>query len=169
MEDPNIYCENCGNSLTINQIDDISRPTCEDCGYIKYYDPKVVVVVVLERDKKILMVKRAIPPFIGLWSIPGGYVDRGEIVEDAGKREISEETTLDIDIARLIGVFSESSHPVIVIAYAGVIKSGYPLPGPEVSEVKFFSISDLPDLAFDRDRLILDVWRNGGATDENAF
>ncbi|MCL0032004.1 hypothetical protein M1N14_00965, partial [Dehalococcoidia bacterium] len=60
-------------------------------------------------------------------------------------------------------------HPVIVIAYAGVIKAGDPLPGPEVSEVKFFSISDLPDLAFNRDRLILEAWRNGGATDQNAF
>ena len=167
MEDLNIYCENCGHCLVLKQIDGVYRPICEKCGHIRYYDPKVVVVVVLEKDEKILMVKRAIPPFIGLWSIPGGYVDRGEIVENAGIREISEETTLDVDIDRLIGVFSETDHPVIVIAYAGAIKAGNPLHGPEVSAVEFFSISDLPDLAFDRDKLILEAWKNGVGTDQN--
>ena len=169
VEDLSTYCENCGHCLVLKQIDGVSRPICEDCGYIRYYDPKVVVVVVLEKDKKILMVKRAIPPFIGLWSIPGGYVDRGEIVENAGRREILEETTLDVDIDRLIGVFSEANHPVIVIAYAGSIKAGNPFPGPEVSAVDFFSISKLPDLAFDRDRLILEAWGNGVETDQNTL
>ena len=68
----------------------------------------------------------------------------------------------------MIGVFSEVNHPVIVIAYAGSIKAGNPFPGPEVSAVDFFSINDLPDLAFDRDKLILEAWKNGVGTDQNT-
>ena len=158
MEDPEIYCESCGHVLVLAEIDGVSRPSCVSCGHVKYYDPKVVVVVVLEVDGKILMVKRAIPPRVGFWSIPGGYVDSGEIIENAGIREISEETMLGIEISGLIGVFSEENHPVVVIAYRGLINTGYPKPGPEVLEVDFFSMDGLPPLAFDRDRLILETW-----------
>ena len=48
-----------------------------------YYDPKLTTTAIVEQDLKVLFVKRATPPGIGLWSLPGGYVDRGEIVEEA--------------------------------------------------------------------------------------
>ena len=158
MERKFIYCENCGLILSETYIEGSLRHFCNDCGFIRYQDPKLVAVVVIEQDSKILMVKRAIQPSIGFWSIPGGYVDRGEVIEKAGEREVAEETGLVVEVSKLIGVFSESGHPVVVVAYNGVIKGGSLKGGPEVSGLEFFHLNALPPLAFDRDNYILKVW-----------
>ncbi len=159
MERKYIFCENCGHVLSEKHIEASLRHFCNDCGFIRYQDPKLVAVVVIEQDGKILMVKRAIQPFIGFWSIPGGYVDRGEVVEKAGEREVEEETGLVVAVSSLLGVFSEPEHPVVVIAYSSVIKGGSLKGGPEVSAVEFFHLDTLPPLAFDRDNRILEVWK----------
>ena len=57
----------------------------------KYLDPKVVGVGILEKENKILLVKRGIEPGYGLWSMPSGYINRFEKVEDAIERELFEE------------------------------------------------------------------------------
>lgn len=159
MERKYIYCENCGQILSETHIEGSLRHFCKDCGLIRYQDPKLVVVVVIEQDGKILMVKRAIQPSIGFWSIPGGYVDRGEVVEKAGEREVVEETGLVVTVSRLIGVFSEPENPVVVIAYSGFIIGGSLKSGPEVSNLEYFHFDALPPLAFDRDNHILEAWK----------
>ena len=106
------------------------------------------------------MVRRATEPGLGLWSLPGGYVDRGERVEAGAEREVLEETGLKVNVTSLVGVFSESSHPVILIAYASLIAGGDLKPGAEVTELDFFPLEDLPPLAFPRDHQILDQWRS---------
>ena len=58
------------------------------------------------------MIRRANEPGLGLWSLPGGYVDRGELVEAAAAREVLEETGLKVNVTALVGVFSEVRHPV---------------------------------------------------------
>ena len=158
------YCPNCGTTLELREIQGSQRPSCPRCGRVIYYDPKIAATVVVERDDKILMVRRAIQPGIGLWSLPGGYVDRGEAVERAAARELLEETGLEADIAGLIGLFSEEGHPVVVAAFDGGKAMGEPTAGPEVSELGYFSPDALPPLAFSRDIHILQAWqsmRNG--------
>ncbi|MDP6495791.1 MAG: NUDIX domain-containing protein, partial [Dehalococcoidia bacterium] len=93
------------------------RPVCPNCGRVIYYDPKVAATAVVEQDEKVLMVRRLVQPGLGLWSLPGGYVDRGEVVERAAAREVLEETGLQVDITNLIGIFSEDGHPVVVAAF----------------------------------------------------
>ena len=73
------------------------------CGHIVYYDPKVASAMILERDGKVLLVRRGTEPGLGLWSLPGGYVDRGEVVEEAAVREVWEETGMRTEVARLGG------------------------------------------------------------------
>jgi ADP-ribose pyrophosphatase YjhB (NUDIX family) len=120
-----------------------------------YYDPKVAVTSVIQRSGKVLMICRANDPGYGLWSMPGGYVDRGEVVEKAAAREVREETGLEVEIERLIGLFSEAGNPVMVAAFLAREVGGVLKAGDEALAVEFFDVHDLPPLAFPRDRLII--------------
>ena len=105
------------------------------------------------------MVRRATEPGLGLWSLPGGYVDRSEVVEQAAEREVLEETGLTVKVTGLVGVFSEPGHPVILVTYDSQVLGGNPEPGAEVMELDFFSPDGLPPLAFQRDSRILEEWK----------
>ena len=88
------YCPSCSTPLEMRDAQGSSRPVCPSCGRVIYYDPKLAATVVVEQDERILMVRRLVQPGVGLWSLPGGYVDRGEPVEQAAAREVLEETGL---------------------------------------------------------------------------
>ena len=137
------------------------RPVCPQCGRVVYYDPKVAATAVVERGGLVLMLRRAVETGYGLWSLPGGYVDRGEVVEEAAAREVREETGLQVQIGKLVGLFSEEGHPVVVAAYAAVETGGKLEPGQEALELGFYPLDGLPTLAFPRDRLILARWSSG--------
>jgi 8-oxo-dGTP diphosphatase len=153
------YCPSCATPLEVRQVADAQRPVCPKCGRVIYYDPKVAAISIIQREGKILMVRRAGEPGYGLWSMPGGYVDRGEVVEEAAAREVREETGLIVQIERLIGLFSEAAYPVMVAAYTAREIGGYLEAGPEALEVGFFAWDDLPPLAFPRDQLIIGRWQ----------
>ena len=91
-----------------------------------FLDPKVAVVVIASQDSRILMVKRDIDPMMGRWSFPSGYVDRGEVVEEAAVREVREETNVDVSLDALLGVYSRKGAPVVLVAYAASIVGGRP-------------------------------------------
>ncbi len=139
-------------------VEGVSRPVCSRCGRIVYHDPKVATAMILERGGRVLLVRRGTEPGLGLWSLPGGYVDRGEVVEEAAVGEVWEETGLRTRIARLVGVFSESGGPVVLVVYAGEILEGEPEARDEVMEVGFFEVGGLPPLAFERDKEIVAGW-----------
>ena len=142
------YCSACAAVLEVREVANRKRPVCPACGHVVYHDPKVAAICIVERDLKVLMVKRGNQPGIGLWSMPGGYVDRGEVVEEAAVREVLEETGLEVKVDRLVGLFSKESHPVIVAAYTAREVGGRLQAGPEALDVGFFSLDDLPPLAF---------------------
>ncbi len=153
------YCAGCGIPLETQTLEGIVRPVCPQCGRVVYYDPKVAATAVVERAGLVLMLRRAVETGYGLWSLPGGYVDRGEVVEEAAAREVREETGLQVEIGGLVGLFSEAGHPVVVAAYAAAETGGKLEAGPEALELGFYPLDGLPELAFPRDRLILDRWR----------
>jgi ADP-ribose pyrophosphatase YjhB (NUDIX family) len=126
---------------------------------VVYYDPKIAATAIIQRQGQVLLIRRAGEVGYGLWSMPGGYVDRGESVEAAAAREAWEETGLEVAVEQLVGIFSEAGHPVIVAAYAVREVGGELQAGPEALEVGFFPLEDLPPLAFPRDGLILERWR----------
>ena len=153
------FCPKCSAPLELRGIDGIRRPVCSRCGRVVYHDPKVTAAAVVERDGRVLMVRRGMEPGLGLWSLPGGYVDRGEVVEAAAEREVLEETGIDVEVTGLVEVSSEAGHPVILVTYDARIVDGNLSPGPEVLEVDFFPPDQLPPLAFPRDRQLLDAWK----------
>lgn len=153
------FCPACASALEEKEVAGRRRPVCSNCGRVVFYDPKVAVTCIVERDGKVLMVRRGNQPGYGLWSIPGGYVDRGEVVEEAAVREVLEETGLEVEIGRLLGLFSEAGHPVILAAFTARELGGRLTTGPETLEVAFFAPDGLPPLAFPRDEQMLAHWR----------
>jgi mutator protein MutT len=160
------YCLLCGTPLEARLQEDRDRPTCPSCGFIHYLDPKVAVAVVLTRDDQVLLGRRCIDPGSGLWSFPAGYVNRGEVLEQAAVREVSEELGVAIRLTALVGAYSERDNPVVLVVYAGEIQAGEPRPdGREVSEVRWFGLDALPeDLAFPHDRRVLADWNRAVRT-----
>ena len=153
------FCAGCGTRLAMQEQDGQRRPVCPRCGRVVYYDPKLATACVVERRGAILMVRRAVETGYGLWSMPGGYVDRGEVVEAAAAREVWEETGLEVAVRQLIGVFSDAGNPVAVAAYAAAETGGTLIPGPECLELGYFADTGLPPLAFPRDAEIIRRWR----------
>jgi ADP-ribose pyrophosphatase YjhB (NUDIX family) len=154
------FCSSCGSSLQVREMEGRQRPVCSECSRVVYYDPKIAATSIIERDGKVLLIRRAGEPGLGLWSMPGGYVDRGEMVEEAAAREAREETGLEVEIDCLLGLFSEAGHPVIVAAYVAHETGGCLQPGPEALEVGFFYPNHLPPMAFPRDQQILSRWQD---------
>ena len=95
------------------------RPTCEGCGFIHYLDPKVAVGTIIRTPSdEIVLARRAIEPGYGLWVFPGGYIDRGETLEDGARREALEECGLEVELEGLIGAYSYPGRTPVVVVYA---------------------------------------------------
>lgn len=126
----------------------------------RYINPAVAVNALITKDGRVLLVKRAKEPYKDLWSLPGGYLEYNETIEDGLRREICEETGLLVKPTNIIGIYSDPlRHPekhVIAIAYEAVIEGGELKPGKEIDEIKFFGLNELPGLAFDHGKMIKD-------------
>jgi 8-oxo-dGTP diphosphatase len=121
------YCVSCGGPLApgVLKPGDPERLICQDCGFVFYLDPKVAVGTVIRMsDDRIVLVRRAIEPGYGLWVFPGGYVDRGERLEDAAIREAMEECGLAIEIESLVNVYSYRGKTPVIVVYAARMTGG---------------------------------------------
>jgi len=157
------YCPACGAALVQRQVAGALRAACPACDFVAFADPKVVAVVVVEYVGKVLLGRRSINPGQGQWSFVTGYVDRGEKVEDAARREVKEEANLDVRLDGLLGVYSATGRPHILIAYRATVtpealRALAPQP-EEVSALAFFGPDDMPALAFPGDYEIFADWR----------
>lgn len=152
------YCPNCGAPVVWRLEAGRERATCPHCGFIHYEDPKLVAVAVIPVDGKLVLGRRGIEPRIGFWSLPGGYVNRGESVEAALVREVEEETCLRVEPEQLLSLYSEADNPVVLAAYVARPVGGSLRVGEEVTEVGLFEPTALPDLAFKNDERILADW-----------
>lgn len=154
---PPSFCPRCGVALPVP--DPGARPVCPTGHYTWYPDPKVAVGVLPERDGRILLVRRNHEPAYGRWAFPSGFVDAGEVVEAAARREVWEETGVTVRLDALLGVYSDAGEQVIFIAFAGTVVDGEPVAGDEALEVAFFAPDALPALPFPHDQRVVAAWR----------
>ncbi len=159
MEADVSYCARCGRGLVVEEVHGRPRPKCPGCGHVVFLDPKVAAVVLVAIDGKLVLVRRAEEPEIGAWAFPAGYVDRGEAVEDAAVREVREETGLEVEITRLLGLYSRAGDPVVLAAYSAEVVGGALEAGDDVSDVALYEPDALPPLPFFHDASILEAWR----------
>ena len=94
-------------------------------------------------DGRVVLLRRGIEPGYGLWTFPGGFVDLGESVEDAARREVREELEIDVSLDGLVGVYSREDDRIVLVVYHGT-PLGEPHTTPEAIEVGVFAPADLP-------------------------
>lgn len=118
----------------------------------------------LEQDGKVLLVRRAVTPERGCWTIPGGFVDAWEDPADAAARECTEETGLSVSTTELIDLVPSHDHPGgagFVIFYRGEIKAGKMQAGDDADAVDWFAPGELPKLAFHATGIMIARWQAG--------
>ena len=146
------FCPRCGGPLARRQLKLIEpkRLVRDACRFIFYDDPKVAACTISTLDDKIVLLKRGIEPSYGKWVFPGGFLDRGERVEEAAIRETWEEVNLKVEVTRLLNVYSYPGHPVVVIVYIATVVGGQLQAMDETLEVQTFTPAEVPweDLAF---------------------
>ena len=133
---------------------------------MKYKSPKTTIdAIILEPNESIILVKRRNPPFQEYWALPGGFVDLGEKVEDAVIRESKEETGLDVEIIKLVGVYSDPDRDprghTISIVYLCRKRNPEDTPkgGDDAKEAKVFTREEIANmkLAFDHGIILRDA------------
>ena len=147
------FCPACGGALEHRTLKagDPQRLVCGKCGFVFYLDPKVAVgTIIRTADSGLVLVRRAIEPGYGLWVFPGGYVDRGEDITAAARREAREEAGLDVRLDGMVNVYSYPGRPLIIIVYAASVLGGELCTDEECLEARVFDPADLPwnELAF---------------------
>ena len=117
-----------------------------------------VDTVITDPYRGVVLVRRGHPPFEGAWALPGGFVEVGETCETACRREVREETGLDVEVVSLIGVFSEPArdprgHTVSAV-YLCRTGGREPLGGDDAREARWFADLEGVALAFDHARVL---------------
>ncbi len=152
------YCPRCGTRVIQAERFGRLRPVCPQCEWIYFADPKVAAAGLVEKEGKVLLVRRANQPQRGLWTLPAGFVDAGEDPARAVERECLEETGLVVQVSGLLDVIYGLEHARgahILIIYRATVLSGILQPQDDVDLVGFFGKDQLPALAFQATREIL--------------
>jgi len=153
------YCWSCGTPATQRVIDGRERKVCPGCQTVLYENPApTTAALVLNSQRELLLVRRAVEPSEGEWCLPGGFMELGETPEQGVLRELKEETNLEGIVSDLIGL-SPSLHgywgDVVVIGYHVQVNGGTPAPGDDAREARYFPLDRTPPLAFRTHRDLL--------------
>ena len=130
--------------------DDRPRLVCDDCGYIAYENPKVVVGSVCLWQERVLLCRRAINPRRGFWTLPAGYLELHETTAEGARREAREEALAEIELEGVLAVYSIPRLSQVQVMYRARLVSPSIAAGPESEAVALFGWDEIPwnDLAF---------------------
>jgi ADP-ribose pyrophosphatase YjhB (NUDIX family) len=133
-------------------VGDRPREVCSVCGEVFYHNPLPAAgALVLDDERRVLLVKRGIEPNKGAWCLPIGFAETGETIAEAALRELEEETGITGRVVRLIDADSWSSGfygDLLVVTFEVQKLSGVATPGDDAAAVAYFAIDQLPPLAF---------------------
>ena len=122
--------------------------------------PKLMVDVIIPSERGVVLIRRGSEPFVGRWALPGGFVELGETVEEAADREAAEETGLAVEVARLVGVYSDPERDPrghnVSVAFLARVLGGDLVAATDASEVAVLDPSSV-ELAFDHRKIIEDA------------
>ena len=130
--------------------DHLPRYVCDACGAIHYQNPRLIVGCVPEHEGRILLCRRAIEPRRGFWTVPAGFMENGETLQQAAARESREEALIEVEIGSMLSIVHVlHAHQVHVFFRAAMSKDENGA-GPESLETALVHPEDIPwnDLAF---------------------
>lgn len=149
----------------IPDSDSHERAVCDQCGYVAYENPKVVVGSVVVHEGKVMLCRRAIEPRRGFWTLPAGYLELQETVEEGAQREALEESGAQIQLDGILAVFSISRIGQVQVIFRARFDGAADFaPGVESLDVRLFDWADIPwnELAFPSVHWSLRAWRSAG-------
>jgi ADP-ribose pyrophosphatase YjhB (NUDIX family) len=146
------FCSECGQTVVhrIPDGDNLPRFICEHCDIIHYQNPKLVVGCLPVWQEQVLLCKRAIEPSYGLWTLPAGFMENQETLEQAALRESREEANANLEIDELYSVISLPHINQIYVLYRATLLDLDFYAGTESLDVQLFNENDIPwdQLAF---------------------
>jgi ADP-ribose pyrophosphatase YjhB (NUDIX family) len=162
------FCARCGSEVEHEE----GRVRCPACGFLHYAnsEPTASAICVDERGR-VLLARRATEPLKGYWDLPGGFLEEGEHPLEAIRRELREETSLEVEPLDFIGVWMDrypygtQTGSTLNLYWTARVLGGSPEPADDVSEVAWFAPDELPredEFAF-HIADVLRAWRNQDA------
>jgi 8-oxo-dGTP diphosphatase len=158
------FCPRCRNELR----GDERRVECRECGFVAYASSKPTAGALVEDRDRVLLARRAKEPFKGRWDIPGGFLEEGEHPLDGMRRELREETGLEVEPLEFFGVWTDrydgdsSAEATLNLYWTACAVSGEPKAADDVDDLRWFSRDELPardQLAFENVPLVLRAWQ----------
>ncbi len=140
------FCSHCGARLAIRVPpgDNLPRFVCDGCGTVHYQNPRLIVGCVPEHEGRILLCRRAIKPRLGYWTVPAGFMENGETLQEAAARESREEALAEVEIGSLLAVVHVlQAHQVHVFFRASLPSASFGA-GSESLEVQLVPPEDIP-------------------------
>ena len=157
-----MHCPRCGAHIDVEG----RKAHCAACGYTQYESSSPTASAVLvDAAGSVLLARRAIDPERGKWDLPGGFLEAGEHPLDGLRRELREETGLDVVPQEFLGVWMDvygASGEATLNLYWICRATGEPEPADDIDEVRWFPPDELPgddELAFTVNALVLAAWR----------
>jgi ADP-ribose pyrophosphatase YjhB (NUDIX family) len=146
------FCSACGQPVIqkIPDGDHLPRHVCTSCGTIHYQNPRIIAGCVIEVDGRILLCKRAIEPRLGYWTVPAGFMENGESVQNAASREAMEEALAHVRIGSLLAIVNVlRAHQVHIMFRARLERPDFGI-GPESLDSRLYDESEIPwpEIAF---------------------
>jgi len=159
------YCPRCRSGLE----GDEHRRSCPECGFVAYASSKPTAGALCEDGEgRVLLARRAHEPFLGRWDIPGGFLEEGEDPLDGMRRELREETGLEVEPLDYLGAWMDryggdsTGEATLNMYWTARVLGGEPRAADDVSELAWFAADELPpadELAFENVPLVLSAWR----------
>lgn len=140
------YCSQCAGllSLRVPPNDTVLRHVCNECETVFYQNPRVVVGTLPRWKNKVLLCKRAIEPRVGYWTLPSGYLENGETVDEGARRETLEESGASVSVQRLFSVYSLPHVNQVYLIFLSALETLEFAPGKESLEVRLFAKQEIP-------------------------
>jgi len=146
------YCSQCGALTEMQIIEERSREVCPACGTVFYRNPlPVAASVVLNAERKVLLIKRRNDPYKGEWCLPIGFAELDETIENAARRELKEETGIFGQVVRLLdadSVLSAFYGDLLIVSFEMQKVGGVERAGDDAAELAYYPLEVLPQLAF---------------------
>jgi ADP-ribose pyrophosphatase YjhB (NUDIX family) len=155
------FCPNCGQPL--DPPSGRHEQHCHACGDTQYHNAKPCAGVLITRDGRVLLARRAHEPHQGTWDVVGGFLHPHEHPENGARREAKEETGLDIRLGDLLAVYmdryGDNGDCTLNLYYIAEAPAGDVVAASDASELRWFSPDELPtDVAFEHQIELLEKW-----------